>query len=707
MSAGIRITLRNNEIISNTAKGHKEYSGGGGLYIGSLLNGQHVIEGNLFIRNQLDGAYYGGGIALYNSSPLIKNNIFHENSGRYGAGLFLDNSSNPQVVNNTFYGNSASSQGGGIYSRNSTLNVMNTIIWNSTAPTGAQIYRTGGSANVVYSDIQDGWAGDGNINIDPMFTDTLFHLSHSSRCIGAGIASHNFSGTVIDAPGYDIEGNPRPDPEGSRPDIGALENPRAYPLLSAIQIPDDYETIQAGIDAADDGDTVLVADGTYYENLTITSKYVTLASYFLMDEDTKHIAKTIIDGSQPANTDNAGVIMILNTQVPNTICGFTLTGGTGRKKVFPGGYTQIGGGIYIEESSAIIKNNHIINNSIISEPQALGTVGGGIFWGAMVTSGLTLEISGNLISGNEIRGKMSNGGGIIISNDLVGGEMNYLVEDNIIENNTVINTDEWKAMGGGISLAFFLPTEGTQIIRNNIISNNQAVCDNNVSSAHHSFGGGMYIVLRESISSGSEDNDPGPYIYNNLIYGNHSDHLGGGVSVWRTFYPIGSPGRPLTSAGNYVPKPSFINNTIVDNTAQDGSGFYIMNDIPFLMNNILWNDYPQNAVWGEIFLGDEPWWLQEVEPNKYGGAEIYYTDIQGGWDKGYGNMNSDPAFTDSINYYLSEGSLCIDAGYDNSIFNDIENGGFAVWPAMKGVRNDLGAYGGPKSYNLALTFMVF
>ena len=194
VSSGIRITLKHNQIISNTVKGHIDYSGGGGLYIASLLDGQHVIEGNLFLRNKLDGAYYGGGIALYNSAPIIINNILYSNSARFGGGLFLDNSSNPQIYNNTFFENSASSQGGGIYARNSTLNVMNTIIWNNSSPAGAQIYRTGGSANITYSDIQGGWSGDGNINVDPYFcTDTLFCLSDTSACIDAGNPGMEFN----------------------------------------------------------------------------------------------------------------------------------------------------------------------------------------------------------------------------------------------------------------------------------------------------------------------------------------------------------------------------------------------------------------------------------------------------------------------------------------------------------------------------------
>ena len=39
-----------------------------------------------------------------------------------------------------------------------------------------------------------------------------------------------------------------------------------------IYIPQDYSTIQAGINAASNGDTVLVADNTYYENINFNGK---------------------------------------------------------------------------------------------------------------------------------------------------------------------------------------------------------------------------------------------------------------------------------------------------------------------------------------------------------------------------------------------------------------------------------------------------
>ncbi|MCW9095430.1 MAG: hypothetical protein OQJ74_06270, partial [Ignavibacteriaceae bacterium] len=75
----------------------------------------------------------------------------------------------------------------------------------------------------------------------------------------------------------------------------------------------------------------------------------------------------------------------------------------------------------------------------------------------------------------------------------------------------------------------------------NIIRNNNVQCP-------HSFGGGLYFIIRDTVNSGTVDNDPGPYVYNNIISGNHSDYLGGGVSVWRAdFYP-GIPTTPLQSA---------------------------------------------------------------------------------------------------------------------------------------------------------------
>src|SRR4030042_5594126 len=65
-----------------------------------------------------------------------------------------------------------------------------------------------------------------------------------------------------------------------------------------INVPDDFETIQAGIDDAEDGDTVLVAPGEYRENIVFTGHGVILGSRILVTGDNAYIDSTIIDGQE-------------------------------------------------------------------------------------------------------------------------------------------------------------------------------------------------------------------------------------------------------------------------------------------------------------------------------------------------------------------------------------------------------------------------
>ena len=74
-----------------------------------------------------------------------------------------------------------------------------------------------------------------------------------------------------------------------------------------IHIPDDHPTIQAGIELAEECDTVLVAEGTYLENINFLGKGITVASRFILDGDTSHISRTIIDGSGAINNCTTGV----------------------------------------------------------------------------------------------------------------------------------------------------------------------------------------------------------------------------------------------------------------------------------------------------------------------------------------------------------------------------------------------------------------
>jgi len=92
--------------------------------------------------------------------------------------------------------------------------------------------------DITYSDIQGGWPGEGNIDAEPLFVDPDsgdYHLTDYSPCIGAGIMT-------TDVPTEDFEGDPRPNPTESNPDMGADENPLAEPIPSINGYVTDCQT---------------------------------------------------------------------------------------------------------------------------------------------------------------------------------------------------------------------------------------------------------------------------------------------------------------------------------------------------------------------------------------------------------------------------------------------------------------------------------
>ncbi len=78
---------------------------------------------------------------------------------------------------------------------------------------------------------------------------------------------------------------------------------------------------------------------------------------------------TIIDGSQPINSERASVVTFENGETRDArIQGFTITGGTGTKI---GSITK-GGGIYCPNASPYILKNVIINNIVSGSGGGIG-----------------------------------------------------------------------------------------------------------------------------------------------------------------------------------------------------------------------------------------------------------------------------------------------------------------------------------------------
>lgn len=194
---------------------------------------------------------------------------------------------------------------------------------------------------------------------------------------------------------------------------------------TVIYIPQDFSTIQAGITAALEGDTVLAFPGLYREEVNFIGKNITVASRFIISGDSSDIISTIIDG------DSARTAVRIENGEDSTAClkGLTVTNGSGgngggiycftadpviSNNIIKRNFAQNGAGIYLGHSQAKLRDNLIKNNISTTE-------GGGIrcyFSNTVITDN-------NIIENSAVRG-----GGIacINSNVFIG---NNLVVENI------------------------------------------------------------------------------------------------------------------------------------------------------------------------------------------------------------------------------------------------------------------------------------
>lgn len=337
-----------------------------------------------------------------------------------------------------------------------------------------------------------------------------------------------------------------------------------------ILVPQDFITIQSAIDAATEGDTVIVDEGRYYENLKFKGKDVVLTSKYIYNKDTSFIRTTIIDGSQPVDADSATCVYFGPGNTEEAVLqGFTITGGTGTKMwtVTMSFTFREGGAISIEESSPIVRYNLIKDNYVTN------------------TSGI------DAIAG--------------------GGAIRCRYSDATIENNVIMNNEGFH--NGGIAIYWSAVTVRNNIIYNNVLSKE--------------FGGAALLI---------ENNTAPTVIENNTIIGNKTIEAA----------PTG--------------------------------GIYLKNGDIIAKNNI---------IWGNTQLTNK-----EVSGN--GTFTMSYNNIT--LPRGdNGEVNSYPVFSDTM-FYLAEISAVIDSGDTAIAYNDIEAAGQeAAFPSKGGLRNDMGAYGGP------------
>ena len=205
ISSSGHLKLNNCKILNNTvytygSSTNGSYSNGGGIYAaGPLTITNTYIDGNISHathswgnnRSKGGGIYFSANLDIINS--VITNNVVIAGTSKQGGGIFANGDEISSIINCVISDNIYH----GIYIGNDTVNIINSIFWENS------VSQISGEANVYYCDIQNGFNGVGNININPLFIDDYYHISAYSPCVDVG----NPDTTGLNLPLWDMEGD--------------------------------------------------------------------------------------------------------------------------------------------------------------------------------------------------------------------------------------------------------------------------------------------------------------------------------------------------------------------------------------------------------------------------------------------------------------------------------------------------------------------
>jgi nitrous oxidase accessory protein len=357
-----------------------------------------------------------------------------------------------------------------------------------------------------------------------------------------------------------------------------LGSPSQTHITAHITVPDDYSTIQEAINHADDGDTIIVKSGTYYEHIVV-NKVISLIG--------ENKRTTIIDGNATGTvvsiTANSvivsgftlqncgnypGRILQANSNGNKITCNVILNNGDGKGISLDGSMGNIVSdnevsntfdGIILSGSSYNIVSNNIVShngygiyiytfsdNNLIFANNVSSCSNMGMFLGPVSAS--SEVISGNVVSNNTI---LSSDTGIMLG----GRSSNSTLIDNVIKRNSwgiyLQGTTNNTITGNDIrdnSLGIYMDGQCnyTQFYYNDFINNSRQVNNRAASRSlpiywdnGYPSGGNYWSDYNGTDADGDEIGDT-PYI----IDENNQDN-----------YPLMSP---------YKPPPSY--QLIVDST---------------------------------------------------------------------------------------------------------------------------------------------
>ena len=389
-----------------------------------LITASDIKVVKCLIENNI-GSTAGGVLAFAYGMPefedcIIRSNIITTSSGG-GGGVFVS-MCDMRMIDCAIYGNSSSNDAGGINLINSSTDVelINCSISSNTAAGKGGGIRADSGVDLLLQDCQivsnDAGSYGGLLvqNANVIALDTII-CANSPDQIGGSVDIQGDT-CVSDSCG-DIDGD------------GLLDECDE----DVLEVPTMFSTIQAAIDYASEGDTVLVHPGTYVGtgDAVIDTKGKTI-----LIESSGTAAETIIDGQG----FRRGIKMDSNETSNTVISGFTIrscyaSNGAGiycyysdptiLDCVITGNYGYSSGSSYdggvgvYGWNSKMTLNGCIISNNIFSSatPGAMGTGAGVKFDGSSSFGSYKPTMTLCLVEGNEASNVNTNVGGVYVYGD--------------------------------------------------------------------------------------------------------------------------------------------------------------------------------------------------------------------------------------------------------------------------------------------------